>query len=83
MDLEDFGKGLAQPINGEARTLAGVNEHFFPLGYEVRSRGDKFDHLGRHYDCTMAVRVDHIVGRNDHPGNTDDGGDFNDMNMDV
>jgi hypothetical protein len=83
MDLEDFGKGLAQLVDGEVRTPAGVNEHLFPLGNEVRSRGDKFDHLGRHYDGTMAVGVDHVVGRNNHPGNTYDSGNVYNMNMDV
>ena len=83
MDFGHLGKRLAKPIDGEARALAGVDEHLLPPGDEICSRGDKFDHLGRNYDRTMAISVDHIVGRNNHPGNTHDRSDVYDMNMDV
>jgi hypothetical protein len=32
VDFGDFGKGLAQAIDGEARAFAGVDEHFLLPG---------------------------------------------------
>src|SRR5215471_6290411 len=81
MDLDLFGEGLAQPGDREAGCLCGVDDYLLAASEQCHCSRQTLDRLDRDNDGAVAVGMDHVIWRHDHPGDADGSAEIDEMDM--